>query len=296
MRLNKIVESINVAFDEGCKAQIRQDSEEQETKEPRKEEKVKEEPLEEEPKEPVGKQVEANQQTPKAPSKAPKKWYQKNHSSKQIIGYIDARIRTRRSQNGSHPDVLTSWHMLAPGKIKVYQMDVKSAFLNGDLEEDVYKEQPKGFILIDNKDCLQVKESTIRSSQASPESMISHGDGIFISQSKHIIDMLRKFQTEDCKPVSTPMVIGCKLSKDNESKEFDQKLYRSMIGSLLYVRASRLEVMQAVEHVARFQATPKESHVLVVKSIFKYLKWTTNFGIWFPEGNELVITAYTHAD
>ena len=58
--------------------------------------------------------------------------------------------------------------------------------------------------------------------------------------------MLKKFQVEDCKPVSTPMITGCKLSKDNESKEVDQRLYRSMIGSLLYVIASRPDVMRDI--------------------------------------------------
>ena len=62
-------------------------------------------------------------------------------------------------------------------------------------------------------------------------------NGIFISQSKYIKEMLKKFGMEDCKLVSTTMIIGCKLSKDVESKEVDQKLYRSMIGSLLYVIA-----------------------------------------------------------
>ena len=65
-----------------------------------------------------------------------------------------------------------------------------------------------------------------------------------------------------------------------------------MIGSLLYVTASRPDVMQAVEQVARFQAAPKESHVLVVKRIFRYLKGTKEFGLWYPKGN----VGYTDAD
>ena len=84
--------------------------------------------------------------------------------------------------------------------------------------------------------------------------------------------MLKKSGMEDCKLVSTPMIIGCKLSKDDESKEVYQKLYRLMIGSLLYLKASRPDVMQRVRLVARFQANPKEEHVLVVKRIFRYLK------------------------
>ena len=121
-------------------------------------------------------------------------------------------------------------------------------------------------------------------------------NGIFISQSKYIKEMLRKFGMEDCKPVSTPMTTRCKLSMDDESKEVDQKLYRSMIGSLLYVTASTLDVMHAVGLVARFQANPKETHVLAIKRIFRYLKGTTEFGIWYPKGNELTLVSYTYVD
>ena len=69
-----------------------------------------------------------------------------------------------------------------------------------------------------------------------------------------------------------------------------------MIGILLYVIASRLDVMQAVGQVARFQATPKETHVLEIKRIFRNLKGTTEFGIWYPKGNKLNLVAYTDAD
>lgn len=104
-------------------------------------------------------------------------------------------------------------------------------------------------------------------------------NGIFISQSKYIKKMLKKFGMEDCKLVSTPMTTGCKLSKDDKLKEVDQKLYRSMIGSLLYVTASRPDVMHVVGLVARFQDNPKETHVLAIKRIFRYLKETTELGL-----------------
>ena len=68
--------------------------------------------------------------------------------------------------------------------------------------------------------------------------------------------MLKRFQLEDCKLVCTPMTVGCKLSKEDETKDVDPKHYKSMIGSLLYVIASRPNVKQAVGMVARFQATP----------------------------------------
>jgi hypothetical protein len=98
--------------------------------------------------------------------------------------------------------------------------------------------------------------------------------GIFISQTNYIIEMLKRFGMEDFKPIITPMQTSCKLSKDDDSKYTDQRQYRSMIGSLLYVTTSRPDVMQGVGQVTRFQAAPKESHVLAVKRIFRYLKGT----------------------
>jgi hypothetical protein len=98
--------------------------------------------------------------------------------------------------------------------------------------------------------------------------------GIFISQTKYIREMLKRFGMEDCKLVITPMQTSCKLRKNDDSKSTDQRQYMSMIGSLLYVTTSRPDVMQTVGQVARFQATPKKSHVVVVKRIFRYLKGT----------------------
>jgi hypothetical protein len=120
--------------------------------------------------------------------------------------------------------------------------------------------------------------------------------GIFISQTKYIREMLKRFGMEDCKPVITPMQTSCKLRKDGDLKSTDQRQYRSMIGSLLYVTASRPDVMQTVGQVARFQAAPKELHVLAVKRIFRYLKGTKEFGLWYPKGKDLLLIAYTDAD
>ena len=86
--------------------------------------------------------------------------------------------------------------------------------------------------------------------------------------------MLKKFGMVDCKPISTPMQTSCKLRKDDISKDANQRLYRSMIGSLLYLTTSRPDVMQAYGKFARFQATLNETHVMAVKRIFRYLKET----------------------
>jgi hypothetical protein len=236
--------------------------------------------------------------------------------------------------------------------VKVYHMDVKSSFLNGELEEEVYIDQPEGFQLsentnyvcklkrtlyglkealrawysrldkylqqerfrkgsVDNNLYIKVSRGNILLIEVYVDDIIFGSDddrlsqkfakdmqnefqmsllgelslfprlqihqrnqGIFISQTKYVREMLNRFGMEDCKLVITPMQTNCKLSKDDDSKSIDQRQYRSMIGSLLYVTASRPDVMQEVGQVARFQATPKESHVLAVKSIFRYLKGT----------------------
>ena len=96
--------------------------------------------------------------------------------------------------------------------------------------------------------------------------------------------MLKKFKMEDCKPVSNPMITGRKLSKEDESKEADKILYRSMISSRLYVTTSRRDVMQSIGQVAIFQDAPKETCIITVKRIFRYLKGTVEFGLWYLKG------------
>ena len=84
---------------------------------------------------------------------------------------------------------------------------------------------------------------------------------------------------EDSSPVSTPMVVGCKIRKDYLSHDVDQRTYRSIIGSLLYITTSPPDIMQAASIVGIFQSAPKQIHLVVVKRIFKYLKGTMTYGL-----------------
>jgi hypothetical protein len=120
--------------------------------------------------------------------------------------------------------------------------------------------------------------------------------GIFISQEKHLKEMLKKFQMEDSSPVSTPMVVGCKLSKDDISPDVDQRTYRSMIGSFLYITTSHPDIMQVVGMVGRYQSAAKQSHLVAFKRIFKYLKGTMNYGLWYPINQNFQLTSYSDAD
>jgi hypothetical protein len=94
-------------------------------------------------------------------------------------------------------------------------------------------------------------------------------EGLFLSQEKYLREMLKRFQMEDSTPMSTPMVTGCKLRKDDDSPDVDQSSYRSMIGILLYIKKSRPDIMHVVGMVARYQAYPNQSHFLAVKRIFR---------------------------
>ena len=107
-------------------------------------------------------------------------------------------------------------------------------------------------------------------------------EGIFISQEKYTKDLL-KFKMDECKPIKTPMPSNGHLNLDEGGKLVDQTLYHSMIGSLLYLTAYRPDIMFSVCMCARFQANPKEAHMVAVKRILRYLKHTPSIGLGIPK-------------
>jgi hypothetical protein len=121
-------------------------------------------------------------------------------------------------------------------------------------------------------------------------------EGTFICQTKYIQDILKKFGMKDDKPIKTPMGTNGHLDLDTGGKSVDQKVYWSMIGSLLYLFASRLDIMLFVCMCARFQANPKEVHLRAVKRIMRYLVYTPKFGLWYPKGSTFDLIGYFDAD
>ncbi|GKE38746.1 uncharacterized mitochondrial protein-like protein [Tanacetum coccineum] len=113
-------------------------------------------------------------------------------------------------------------------------------------------------------------------------------NGIFISQDKYVHEILKKFNYTDVKSASTPT--------DADADDVDEHLYRSMIRSLMYLTASRPDIMFAVCACARFQVSPKTSHLLAVKRIFRYLKGTPSLGLWYSKDSPLELVAYTDSD
>ena len=101
---------------------------------------------------------------------------------------------------------------------------------------------------------------------------------------------------KDLNGAPTPMATKCHLDLDPNGKDVDQKVYRSMIGSLIYLCASRLDIVLAVGVCARYQAAPKESHMMALKRVFRYLVGTPRYGLWYPKGSDFLLCGYTDAD
>ncbi|GJU22095.1 putative ribonuclease H-like domain-containing protein [Tanacetum coccineum] len=121
-------------------------------------------------------------------------------------------------------------------------------------------------------------------------------DGIFISQDKYVAEILKKFNNSDMKSASTPVDLEKPLVKDGDDNDVDVHIYRSMIGSLIYLTASRPDIMFAVCACARFQVTPKISHLLAVKRIFRYSKGKPTLGLWYSRDSPFELVDYTNSD
>ncbi|KAK2435811.1 putative mitochondrial protein [Trifolium repens] len=258
--------------------------------------------------------------------------------------------------------------------ITLYQMDVKSAFLNGVISEEVYVKQPPGFEDLKNPNYVYKLKKSLYGLKQAPRAwyerlsnfllengfqkgqidntlfrktskkdiliiqiyvddiifgstnaslcknfsklmqdefemsmmgelkfflgiQINQGkDGTYIHQSKYTKELLKKFNLDDCKIMSTPMHPTSSLSKEEIGSKVDQKLYRGMIGSLLYLTASRPDILYSVCLCARFQSDPREPHLTAVKRIFRYLKGTTNLGLLYKKSLDSKLVGFCDAD
>ncbi|KAJ9551910.1 hypothetical protein OSB04_015955 [Centaurea solstitialis] len=257
---------------------------------------------------------------------------------------------------------------------KVFQMDIKNAFLNGKLNEEVYVAQPPGFVDPKFPDHVYKLNKALYGLKQAPRAWydtlstfllskgFEHGKidstlflkkypkhillvqiyvddiifgstnpklcekfdllmkteykmsmmgeltyflglqikqsekGIFINQGKYVLDMLKKFDLTSCTPMKTPMAPPLSLDKDSNGKPVDVTLYKGMIGSLLYLTTSRLDIMYSTCLCAPYQVEPKESHLTAVKQIFRYLKGTPNLGLWYSKDSGFDLTAYSDSD
>jgi hypothetical protein len=121
-------------------------------------------------------------------------------------------------------------------------------------------------------------------------------EGTFVQQSKYIKDILKKFKMDDSKPLSTLMSTTTVLDADEDGEPVDQKEYRSMIGSLLYLTETRLDIQFFVCLCARFQAPSRTSHRQAVKRIFRYLRYTPELGFWYSASSSPSLLGFSDAD
>nr|GFA01856.1 retrovirus-related Pol polyprotein from transposon TNT 1-94 [Tanacetum cinerariifolium] len=120
--------------------------------------------------------------------------------------------------------------------------------------------------------------------------------GIFNNQSKYALESLKKYRFKSYDPVDTPMVEKSKLDEDREGKAVDLSHYHGMIGTLLYLIASRPDIQFAICMCTLYQARPIEKHVHAVKRIFRYLCGTVNWVLWYSKDSSIALTAFADAD
>jgi hypothetical protein len=120
--------------------------------------------------------------------------------------------------------------------------------------------------------------------------------GTFVHQAKYTKNLMKKFNMVELKTVSTPMSSTVSLGLDEDGEAVDQKEYKSMIDSLLYLTATRPNIQFAMELCALFQASPHASHWTTVQRVFRYLEHTLEFGIWYSTSSSLDLIGFSDAD
>ncbi|GKA37146.1 retrovirus-related pol polyprotein from transposon TNT 1-94 [Tanacetum coccineum] len=273
-------------------------------------------------------------------------------------------------------DTIRSIFALAAQRdMKVHQLDVKSAFLYGELEETVFVEQPQGYVVQGNEgkvyrlrkalyglkqaprawygrienyflkegfekcpyeptlfvklskenvflivsiyvDDLIITGSTLDLIEQFKVSMksefemsdmgemrfflgvevIQSEDGIHLNQRKYAREILERFNMEDCNSVRSPMVPGCKLVKDDLSGFVDATMYKQMVGCIMYLAATRPDIMYVAGQLCRYMETPTKQHMAAMKRLFRYIQGTRELGIFYRKGGSDQLVAYSDSD
>ncbi|KAH9781357.1 hypothetical protein KPL71_008429 [Citrus sinensis] len=248
----------------------------------------------------------------------------------------------------------------------VFQLDVKSAFLHGELQKEVFIEQPPGYVKLGSEHKVYKLKKALYGLKQAPRAWYSHIDayflkegfrkcpyehtlytkigddgkmlmvclyvddliytgndrvmfekfkesvmlefdvtdlgllhyflgleviqsdaGNFICQKKYVEEILERFQMKNCNSVTTPIEKGLKLVKDLAGRIVDSTLYKQIVGSLMYLTATRPDIMHTVSSISRYMEHPREDHLLAAKRILRYLRGTAKFGLFYKKGKKI---------
>nr|ABA99612.1 retrotransposon protein, putative, unclassified [Oryza sativa Japonica Group] len=264
--------------------------------------------------------------------------------------------------------------LAAQKRWKIYQLDVKSAFLNGYLDEEIYVEQPEGFSVqggenkvfrlkkalyglkqaprawysqidkyfIQKGFAKSISEPTLYVNKTGTDILIvslyvddliytgnsekmmqdfkkdmmhtyemsdlgllhyflgmevhQSDEGIFISQRKYAKNILKKFKMDNCKSVTTPLLPNEKQKARYGADKADPTIYRSLVGSLLYLTATRPDIMFAASLLSRYMSSPSQLNFTAAKRVLRYIKGTADYGIWYKPVKESKLIGYTDSD
>nr|GEX12914.1 hypothetical protein [Tanacetum cinerariifolium] len=209
----------------------------------------------------------------------------KDHPKEQIIKDLNLATQTRRMINFSKENAMVSYiNKQRRTNHKDYQNCLLACFLS--------QIEPKKVIqaLIDISWIEAMQEELLQFKLQKKD------DGIFINQDKYVADLLEKFDFPTVKTTSTPMEPNKALIKDAEAKDVDVHLYRSMIGSLMYLTPFRPDIVFAVCACARFQVTLKTLHLYAENRIFRYVKGQPKLGLWYHIDSPFDLEAFSDSD
>lgn len=271
--------------------------------------------------------------------------------------------------------IRTIFALAAQKGMVVHQLDVKSAFLYGELAETVYIEQPQGFEKEGDEEKVYKLKKALYGLKQSPRAwygrieayfnkegfqkcpfeptffvksteegeflivsiyvddlivtgtslklieefkalmksefdmtdmgemryflgveVIQNADGIYLSQRKYAREMLERFNMKDCNYVKNPIVPGGKLVKNDESGFVDATLYKQMVGCMMYLAATRPDLMFVISLLSRFMETPTEQHMAAMKRVLRYIKGTVELGVFYKRNGSNTLVAYSDSD
>ncbi|GKV50593.1 hypothetical protein SLEP1_g57296 [Rubroshorea leprosula] len=228
--------------------------------------------------------------------------------------------------------------MIPQNSWSIYQLDVKSAFLHGNLQEQIFIDQPPGYVKSGSEHKVYRLKKALYGLKQAPRAWYSQIDayflkegfqkcsyehtlyikfgdgdlgllhyflglevvqsdsGIFVCQKKYVQEVLDRFQMKNCNSVTTPVDKGVKLVKDPGGRSVDSKLYKQIVGSLMYLTATRPDIMHGVSLISRYMEHPKELRLQTAKRMLRYLCGTADFGLFYKKGDQTHLAGFTDSD